>query len=146
MSADTCAAFVTKFLRQYAVSTVVVRGVRRGEHRDTKRVRQALRVIRIVARRHSIPVVTLTERQLRMFFREYQRHTRYDTAVFLSLVFPDLGWSLPHPRRFYEPENRRMALFDAVALGIAFLGMASDGEPVRTLLGSAAGVFSPASR
>lgn len=146
ISADACAALVTKLLQRYTVSTVVLRGVRRGEHRDTKRVRRGLRVIRAVARECSIPVVTLTERQVRMFFRKYQRYRRYDSAVFLSMIFPDLRWSLPHPRKFYEPENRRMALFDAVALGLAFLGTGSEGEAVCALLASAAGAFSPASR
>jgi hypothetical protein len=43
-------------------------------------------------------------------------------------------------------ENRSMSIFDAVALGVAFLEMATDDESVHALVASAARVFSPASR
>ena len=146
VSADLCGTLVIQLLRTYAISAVVIRGLTRGERRDTVRARKGLHAIRLIARRHSIPVVALSGSRVRRFFRDYERHTRYETARFLTVIFSDLTWALPRPRTFYEPENRRMALFDAVALGLAFLGTAEDSEPVRTLLASAAGVFSPASR
>jgi len=146
MSADACSAVISQLVRKYGVSFVVIRGVNRGERRDTARVRSGLRAVRTVARRHAVPVVVLSEKKLRKFFSEYDSYTRYGIALFLTIIFPDLASILPRPRKCFEFENRRMSIFDAVALAVAFLGTAADGEPVRTLLASAAGVFSPASR
>jgi hypothetical protein len=124
-------------MRKYAISVVVVRGLKRGERRDTIRVRQGLHAIRMVARRQSIAIVTLSGDRLRRFFREYDRCTRYETAQLLAKAFPELRWALPPARKFYGPEDRRMALFDAVALGIAYLGTATDHpDRVHTLLTS----------
>ncbi len=141
MSADSSAPFVARLLKKYAISLVVVRALKRGERRDTARVRRGLRAIRAAARRHSIPVVALADERVRKFFREYERYTKYDIALFMTTILPELAWLLPRPRKFFMPENRRMALFHAVALGIAFLGMQEDGDLVRESLASAAGVF-----
>jgi len=145
-SADTCSAFIAQLLRKYAISAVVVRKLKRGEHRDTGRVRKGLHAVRMTARRYSIPVMVLSERRLRIFFRRYKRRTRYETAQLLATAFPELKWALPPARNFYDPEDRRMALFDAAALGATFLGTAKENERLQSLLASAVGVFSPASR
>ena len=146
VSADSCGTYVTQLLRRYVISAVVVRELKSGERRDTVRARKGLHAIRMIARRHSIPVVALSGSRVRRFFRDYERYTRYEIARFLAVIFPYLTWALPRARMFYEPENRRMALFDSVALGLAFLGTAEDPDQVRALLASAAGVFTPASR
>jgi hypothetical protein len=91
-------------------------------------------------------VVALGERGFRNFFRRYERYTKFEIAALVAVVFPDLAWALPRPRKCYEPENRRMSAFEAVALAIAFLATTADGEAVHTLVASAAGVLSAASR
>ncbi len=146
MPADSCSAFVAQLLRRYAISAVIVRGLKRGERRDTRRVRKGLHATRKLVQCQSITVITVRESRLRASFLEYERYTRYEIARFLTVAFPDLARVLPNQRRCYEPENRRMAVFDAVALGVASLMLAHDYESVHVLLTSAAGVLSPASR
>lgn len=146
MPADSCSALIAQLVRRYGVSVVVVRGMRRGERRDTERVRKGLRIIRTAARRHSTQVVALGEKRFRNFFRQYDRYTKFEIDALIAVVFPDLTSILPRPRKCFQPENRRMSIFDAVALGVAFLGTDPADESVRTVVDSAAGVFSPASR
>lgn len=146
MRADSCSALIAQLIQRYGVSVVVIRGMRRGERRDTERVRKGLRAIRTVARRRSAQAVALGEKRFRNFFRQYDRYTKFEIDALMAVVFPDLTSILPRPRKCFQPENRRMSIFDAVALGVAFLGTTTGDESVRCLVDSAAGVFSPASR
>jgi hypothetical protein len=146
MWADSCSTLIGQLIRKYGVSVVVIRGMRHGERRDTQRVRKGLRAIRTVAREGSTQVVALGEKQLRNFFRQYDRYTKFEIDALIAVVFPSLTSILPRPRKCFQPENRRMSIFDAVALGVAFLATTTGDESLRSLVDSAAGVFSPASR
>jgi hypothetical protein len=144
--ADSCSALIAQLIRKYGVSVVVIRGIRRGERRDTQRVRKGLRAIRTLAGRRSTHVIALREKRFRNFFHHYGRYTKFEINALIAVVFPSLTSILPRPRKCFQPENRKMSIFDAVALGVAFLGTTTGDESVRSLVDSAAGVFSPASR
>lgn len=47
-------------------------------------------------------------------------HCKYERAVKLATLFPELKPYVPRKRKIYESEPRRANLFDAVALGVAF--------------------------
>jgi len=145
-SGDSCSKSIAWLLRRFGVSFVVIRRIRSGGRRDTLRVRQAQRIIRREARRRSVLVVMLSERVFSGFFRRYERHRKFEIAALMGGVFPEIMWILPRPRKCYEPESSRMSVFDAVALGVAFLGTTVDDESANRLVASAAGVLSPASR
>jgi hypothetical protein len=46
--------------------------------------------------------------------------TRDEIAAVLARLFLDLHWRLPPKRRAWQSEHPRMAMFDAIALGLAY--------------------------
>jgi hypothetical protein len=144
--ADLCSTFIMSLLRRYEVSFMVVRGIKVGGRRDTPRARNGLRLIREVARRHGVEVVTIGDRRFTTFFRCYNRQTKYEIASFMTAVFPELSRALPSKRKCFQPENRRMSAFDAVALAVVFIAASAEDDAFDDLLNIAGGVLSPASR
>lgn len=69
---------------------------------------------------HSIQLRLLEQSALNLTFRSLGCETKADISAFLAQIFPDLIWKLPPERKIWEPEHSRQAIFDAIALGIAF--------------------------
>jgi len=101
MWADSCSALIAQLIRRFDVSVVVIRGIGRGERRDTQRVRKGLRAIRTVARRRSTQVVPLGEKRFRNFSRQYDRYTKFEIDALMAVVFPNLTSILPRPRKCF---------------------------------------------
>jgi hypothetical protein len=68
----------------------------------------------------------------RRFFGEYGKHTKYHIARFLTGYFPPLANRLPPPRKKWKPEDRRMSIFDAAELAVAYLALRTN-EPIQNL-------------
>jgi hypothetical protein len=146
LTADSCSALIGYLLRRYAITVLVVRGVAAGSPRDTVRVRKGLRAVRRIAHGRSVHFVAVSETTFKNVFRPYERRTKFEIAGLMTVVFPELSGLLPRPRRCYDPENRRMSAFEAIALAVAFLGRQPNNDHVHERLASAAGVLSAASR
>jgi len=69
---------------------------------------------------HSIAIHAISQNQVRQSFLRLGCETRYQTATSLSQIFPELSPRLPPKRRLWESEHSSMAIFDAVALGLAY--------------------------
>jgi hypothetical protein len=76
--------------------------------------------IRVEAKRHSTKIIVLTHRQVQSCFAPDGQITKHDIAVILAKRFEELSWKLPLRRKSYQSEAPVMAVFDAVATGIAF--------------------------
>jgi hypothetical protein len=76
--------------------------------------------IRAEAKRHSTKVIVLTARQVQSCFAQEGRITKHGIAVILAKRFEELSWKLPQRRKSYQSEAPVMAVFDAIATGIAF--------------------------
>jgi hypothetical protein len=144
LAADSCSPLILWLLGKYGISLMVVRGIARDSPRNTLRVKKGLRAIRKMARTHSAELNFVSERDFKAVFQEYERRTRFEIACLMTIIFPELAPFLPRPRRCYEPENRRMIAFDAVALAVAHLATQPENDSARQLLASAEGVFSAA--
>ena len=127
---------ITDLLRMYQPSAVVFRRIKAGGRRDTPGARNITRTIKCEVRRNGVPEALVTESALKRFFREYGKHTKHETASALAAAFSELKWRLPPPRRlkFWCGEARRMSVFDAAALGIAFFAWHGYDDVVRELL------------
>jgi hypothetical protein len=127
---------IADLLRMYQPSAVVFRRIKAGGRRDTPGARNITHAIKCEARRNAVPVALVGKSALKIFFREYGKHTKHEIASALAAVFAELKWKLPPPRRlkFWRGEARRMSVFDAAALGIAFLALHGYGDAVRELL------------
>ena len=76
--------------------------------------------IRAEAKRHSTKLIVLTPRQVQCCFVPNGRITKHDIAVILAKRFEELSWKLPQRRKSFQSEAPVMAVFDAIATGIAF--------------------------
>jgi len=76
--------------------------------------------IRAEAKRHSTKVIVLTPRQVQGCFAPDGQINKHDIAVILAKRFEELSWKLPQRRKSYQSEAPVMAVFDAIATGIAF--------------------------
>jgi hypothetical protein len=70
------------------------------------------------AKAHSTKIRLLEQNTLESIFG---RGTKAEISASLALIFPELAWELPPKRRIWEPEHSRQTVFDAIALGLAFL-------------------------
>jgi hypothetical protein len=108
--------------------TLILRKIAVNSSRNCPGTMMNQHLARLLAHRSSIKVAFVSERKLRAYFDAKGATTRYQVASLLSQKFPELGWKLPRPRKAWETEYREMSIFDAAAIGIAYLksGSATD--------------------
>ena len=100
---------------------LVLRRILESSSRNSRGTRTILRAAHRIAKRSSVRVAFVSQKQIQERFLKDGITTKYEIALFLVRAFPDLAWRLPLPRRAWQAEHRNMALFDAVALGMAYL-------------------------
>lgn len=124
---------IADLLGTFRPSVAVLRTVARGDRRNVPGVRRAINLVRMEARRRSIPVETMSARLSRSYFRRYGRQTKYQIASFLAAHFPPLANRLPPPRKKWKPEDRRMSIFDAAEIAVAYLALEAS-APIENIL------------
>ena len=125
---------VARLLRAYKPSVLAVRKIKAGGWRDTPGGRTQLRELRSQARRFSTLVTAVSETALKKFFLQYGKSKKYEIASLVATSFPEIAWKLPPRRKFWNPEDWRMTIFDAAALGLVFLDSQAGTAAVRQLL------------
>ncbi len=63
----------------------------------------------------------VSEEDVYLEYRQVEPNSRFEVAVAISRVFPELADRLPRPQVAWEREDDRMVVFEAVALGTAQL-------------------------
>ncbi len=101
-------------------SAVVVRNREYHSADQNKRFVAIVALIKAETRRHSTKFCVLTKRQVQKRFSQSGPVTKHDIASRLAEKFDELSWRLPERRKSYQSEAPIMAVFDAVANGIAF--------------------------
>jgi len=66
-----------------------------------------------------IPVYFISRAEVQEAFRMFRGNTKEQIAEILVGIFPELFSRLPPKRKKWQPENRGMIVFDAVAIGFA---------------------------
>lgn len=84
--------------------------------------------IRAEAGRNSTKFIVLSARQVQACFAPKGQITKHEIAVILAKRFEELSWKLPQRRKSYQCEAPVMAVFDAAATGVAFLGKTAPGN------------------
>jgi hypothetical protein len=118
------AAMATKrlvaLLKSFSPSAIVVKRERWDRARTSSHISSLVEVMTRVASAHSIPISLIGDDDVRETFRNLGCETRDEIAAALARIFPELIWRLPPKRRPWQSEHPRMALFDAIALGLAY--------------------------
>ncbi len=85
--------------------------------------------IRTETRRTSTKFRIVTTRQVRAHFAPLGLTTKHGIATSIAKQFEELSWKLPQRRKPYQSEAPVMAVFDAVANGIAFFWTQTPSSP-----------------
>jgi hypothetical protein len=110
---------VAAIFDRYEVDVFVLREVPFG--RDSGGLARLAEGMDELARERDIPLVTVSREQVRKAFADVVPPTRYAIAESIAQSVPALRPLLPAKRKIWTGESRRMGLFDAAALAIAFV-------------------------
>jgi hypothetical protein len=128
------AAMATKrlvgLLESFSPSAIVVKKERWERAQFSFHIKSLVEVMTKVATAYSIPILLLGDNDVRQTFRNMGCETRDEIAAVLARIFPDLYWKMPPKRRAWQSEHPRMAIFDAIALGLAYWQHPSTGLPM----------------
>jgi hypothetical protein len=107
-------------LESFSPSAIVIKKERWDRAEISSHIRSLVMVMMDVALAHSLPICLVGDDDVRSTFRNLGCETRDEIASALSRIFPELHLKLPPRRRPWQSEHPRMAMFDAVALGLAY--------------------------
>jgi hypothetical protein len=117
-------------LESFSPSAIVVKRERWDRAQTSSHIRSLVEVMTRVASAHSVPIFLIEHDNVRQTFRNMGCETRDEIAAALARIFPKLVWRLPPKRRAWQSEHPRMAMFDAIALGLAYWQHQSTQLPV----------------
>jgi hypothetical protein len=108
-----------RLLQLYAPKAVILRDTRciSGDFKK----RKIVTAIRQGAKRRTIDLVSVRLATVHEYFRRHDARTKYQIAVVVASLLPELAWKLPRKRKPWESEHYRMSIFDAAALLITHL-------------------------
>ena len=119
-------ATLLAFHRPFAV-VVRLRKYHSAAHH--KRLTTVLSSTRAEIGRHPTKCFAITTHRVKKCFAMTHQVTKHDIATWLANQFEELSWRLPTRRQSFQSEAPIMAVFDAVANGIAFFSTHTRSNP-----------------
>lgn len=113
---------VVSLVSYYAPGAVVTRRTRRVNQASAKAAAQVAQRIRARLRREGVTLVSLRRENVREAFATHGYRNKDAVAALIASRFGQLRAAVPHPRKKWEPERHVLAVFDAVATAMVFLG------------------------
>jgi hypothetical protein len=113
---------VEQIIDQFAPDILIVKCAR------TKRIGRLIELIRTRANKQKVRVRLLSPKNVDLAFPGYRN--KHQIAATVADKFPELLSLLPSPRRPWQSEDYRMSIFDAAAVGIAYLSERQTRHPV----------------
>jgi hypothetical protein len=107
-------------LRLFSPTAIVIKRERWDRAKTNPHIKSLVEVTTRIASEHSLPVLLIKHADLRKTFGNMGCETKDEIAAALANIFPELTWRLPPKRRAWQSEHPRMAMFDAIALGLAY--------------------------
>lgn len=123
---------ITELLDMFEPSLIVVRAPSARGKEVSARTWAVLKIVREQATRRSVAFIQISPRKLRRFFLRQGCATKQQRATILAKWYPDLQWKLPPRRKPWQSEDFRMSVFDAAALGTAYLALKPNESRGRT--------------
>lgn len=117
---NRCLPRIKQIVDRYAPNFIVIQDT--SEH-GTQRARwiTTLNVsINVLAKDRSIPVFAYSRDQVRGVFERRECPNKHSLAEIIAKQIPAFERYVPPPRKPWMSEDRRMGLFDAAGLGLAF--------------------------
>ncbi|HZV69814.1 MAG TPA: hypothetical protein VFG10_09725 [Saprospiraceae bacterium] len=101
-------------------SIVIVQDPEGKSSRSGNRVENLIKKIVILAKESNLSVVQFSRDQIRYVFEQFGAFTKYEISQVLIKEFTELEDKLPKKRKLWTSEDRNMAIFDALSLGITW--------------------------
>ncbi len=110
---------VEDLISQYAPAFLLTEDYRASHH--SPRIRSLGKALAASIKGAGVQMKALSTKEVRKHFFGAETGTKHALAELLAERFPDeLGYLVPRKRLPWTSEDYRMAIFDAVALGVAF--------------------------
>ena len=122
-----CLRRIAEILRRSTPDVLVLQDTARSAVRRTARIRRLNETIGEMGERIGIPIFTYSREEVRELFRQNGIPTKHAVAEAIASRIPALARYQPPPRKPWLTEDRRMALFDAAALALAYFHTDSNG-------------------
>jgi hypothetical protein len=116
--AGRCLRRLSLLLDQYQPDALLIRKV--SDRRAMRGIAKLLAAIEKEAGSRGILTVPISRKQIREAFAYLRSPTRYAIVEAIAKQIPMLAPYAPPTRKIWNGEDRRMALFDATALALAF--------------------------
>jgi Holliday junction resolvasome RuvABC endonuclease subunit len=114
-----CLARVVKILDRYKPDALVIRDTSTRQTR-TPRLENLTAAVREMANGRHIPVYSYSRDHVRDAFKYTGVVDKQNLAELIAKHIPTFERYVPPPRKLWMSEDRRMGLFDAVALALVF--------------------------
>ena len=112
---------IGRIMRALSPDVLVLRGLYDALFVGSRKLQNLVRVLEALATAANIPVYMISRKQVRQTFSFLgEQPTRSEIAVAIVKRVAVFEQYVPRPRKLWESEDRRIGLFDAVALGFAF--------------------------
>jgi len=116
-----CMAQVEKAIARYQPDVLVLEDSLQKENRRSPRIKALMKRIMALAKKRGVQVTVLPRKDVRAVFFSDGLGTKDALAKLVAERFPEeLARHLPPKRREWMSEDPRMAMFEAVALALAF--------------------------
>jgi hypothetical protein len=115
-----CLRQIGVLIDRYGPDRIVVEDCLDPRSRRGRRNRQLIERIITLASERGIPARRISRTRLHRTFAAAGACTKYKIALAVAGRFPEVAWRLPPIRKPWMSEDARMAIFDAIALALAF--------------------------
>lgn len=114
----SCAERLLGLILDYEPSLLVTEGCSGQHARRCRTTHPFLKSVAKITQDVSIPLATFSPEEIRRAFALRGAFNKQQVAHLIAEGFPELARQLPKPRKAWMSEDYRMAIFDAVALGV----------------------------
>lgn len=127
---------VDALLSKHYPAVLVLEDLAAPGARRRKRARREIRSLEFLALKRGVKVGRVARLAVREMLAPGKG--KYEVAVKLAELFPELKDRLPWKRKVYMPEDPRMNVFDAVGLAAALVARSGESSPRQASLPQAA--------
>jgi hypothetical protein len=117
-------------LDRYSPDALVLRKIRRGTRGDEGA--EIIQAMTDLAKKRGIQTACISRKQIQEAFAHLGSPTRYAIVEAVAEHIPMLCSFVPGRRKIWNGEDRKMGLFDAVALALTFLSRELGAGPIGT--------------
>jgi hypothetical protein len=116
----TTLELISELIERYRPEIIVLQDCRQGKWQRCERVRDLLWEVSRLALRAKISTRLISRARLKQLFASLGAKTKHEIATVIANRLPELAPRQPRYRQAWMPEDYNMAIFDAVALALAF--------------------------